>query len=132
MWKYYGRDGQATDGNIIQRMCTVRWITKETETQRNMCNFLFCIVKIFKPTHLINAFFFLACSVSKTHLQYIFTSSSIPLINFTKCGYTNSLHNFYRRIGHIFKTNLLPQFQILNHNLTNAFLTQNFSYNSQP
>ena len=32
----YGRGGQATDDNIIQRIHTVPWITKDTETQKNM------------------------------------------------------------------------------------------------
>ena len=34
MWRSYGRGGQARDENIIQRMRTVQWITKETETQK--------------------------------------------------------------------------------------------------
>jgi len=34
MGKGFGIGGQATDGNTIQRMCTVRWITKDTETQK--------------------------------------------------------------------------------------------------
>jgi len=44
MWKSYGRGGQTTDGNIIQRMRTVRWITKETETQKEHVNLfiLYC------------------------------------------------------------------------------------------
>jgi len=36
MGKSYGRGGQATDGNIIQCMRTVRWVTEETETQKNI------------------------------------------------------------------------------------------------
>jgi len=33
MWKSYCRGGQTTGNNIIQHMRTVRWITKDTETQ---------------------------------------------------------------------------------------------------
>jgi len=43
----YGRGGQATDGNIIQRMRTVRWITEDTETQNYMIFFLFFTLKFF-------------------------------------------------------------------------------------
>jgi hypothetical protein len=32
MWKIYGRAGQATDDNIIQRMRFAGWITKATKT----------------------------------------------------------------------------------------------------
>ena len=34
MLRSYGRGGQTTDDNIIQRMRTVRWVTKETETEK--------------------------------------------------------------------------------------------------
>ena len=51
-------------------------------------------------TRLSNtSLFYSSCLVSKIHLQYIFTSSSIPLIQFIECRYTNNLHNFHRWIG---------------------------------
>ena len=37
MWESYDRGGQATDDDIIQHMRTVRWITKERDTQKECC-----------------------------------------------------------------------------------------------
>jgi hypothetical protein len=44
MGKSYGRGGQATDGDIIQRMRTVQWVTEGTETQKEYVNLfiLYC------------------------------------------------------------------------------------------
>jgi len=49
MWKSFGRGGQATDDNIIQRMRTVRWITKDTETQKEYVKlFYFVLSKLLR------------------------------------------------------------------------------------
>jgi hypothetical protein len=32
MWEKYDRNGQATDNNIIRRMCIACWVTKATDT----------------------------------------------------------------------------------------------------
>ena len=46
MWKSYGRGEQATDGNITERMRTVPWITKETDTKK-ICELFYFVLSKF-------------------------------------------------------------------------------------
>ena len=40
MWKKYGRAGQATDDNIIQRMRFACWVTRPTDTHSEYAIFI--------------------------------------------------------------------------------------------
>ena len=68
----YGRAGQATDDNIIQRMCFACWITKATDTLRVCSTYCFSTAKMVVNTPHCYVYTYIASLVGK--LFYTFNT----------------------------------------------------------